>query len=40
MIKQGGVMLNKEKLMDVDLIFVEEENVLKIGKKKFVRIKR
>ena len=40
LIKQGGVMLNKEKLMDVDLIFVEEENVLKIGKKKFVRIKR
>ena len=40
LIKQGGVQLNGEKLLDLDLIFVEEENVLRIGKKKFVRLVR
>lgn len=39
LVKQGGVSLNGEKILDFDMVFVEEENVLKIGKKKFVRIK-
>jgi tyrosyl-tRNA synthetase len=40
LVKQGGVQLNGEKVLDIDLIFVEEHNVLKIGKKKFIRIKK
>jgi len=40
LVKQGGVQLNGEKVLDIDLILVEEENVLKIGKKKFVRLTR
>ncbi|HCL02523.1 MAG TPA: tyrosine--tRNA ligase [Lachnoclostridium phytofermentans] len=38
LIKQGGVQLNREKVMDIDCILTEQENVLKIGKKKFVRL--
>lgn len=40
LVKQGGVQLNGEKILDMDLIFMEEENVLRIGKKKFVRLIR
>ncbi len=40
LVKQGGVQLNGEKVLDIDLIFMEDENVLKVGKKKFVRILR
>ena len=38
LIKQGGVQLNREKVLDIDCILTEQENVLKIGKKKFVRL--
>lgn len=38
LIKQGGVQLNREKVMNIDCILTEQENVLKIGKKKFVRL--
>lgn len=38
LIQQGGVQLNKEKVLDIDCILTEKENVLKIGKKKFVRL--
>lgn len=40
LVAQGGVMINGERLMDIDFVFVEEETVLKIGKKKFVRIRK
>jgi tyrosyl-tRNA synthetase len=40
LIQQGGVQLNGDKVLDIDLVFIEETNVLKLGKKKFVRIKR
>lgn len=40
LIMQGGVKLNKEKVLDIDCILVEEENVLQIGKKKFVKLIR
>ncbi len=40
LIKQGGVQLNGDKVLDVDLIFIEDDNVLKIGKKKFIRINK
>jgi tyrosyl-tRNA synthetase len=38
LVKQGGVQLNGEKVLDIDLILVEDENVLKIGKKTFIRV--
>ncbi len=38
LIKQGGVQLNREKVLDIDCMLTEQENVLKIGKKKFVRL--
>ncbi len=38
LIKQGGVQLNREKVLDIDCILTEHENVLKIGKKKFIRL--
>lgn len=38
LIKQGGVQLNREKVLDIDCMLTERENVLKIGKKKFVRL--
>ncbi|ABX41148.1 tyrosine--tRNA ligase [Lachnoclostridium phytofermentans] len=38
LIKQGGVQLNREKVLDIDCVLTEQENVLKIGKKKFVRL--
>lgn len=40
LVAQGGVFVNGERLMDVDFIFVENETVLKIGKKKFVKIRK
>ncbi|MBE5961711.1 MAG: tyrosine--tRNA ligase [Lachnospiraceae bacterium] len=40
LISQGGVTLNEEKVFDINRMFVEKENVLKIGKKKFVRLLR
>lgn len=40
LILQGGVSLNEERVLDLDLVLVEEENVLKIGKKQFVRLVR
>jgi len=40
LIEQGGVSLNDEKIFDIDLVLVEDDNVLKIGKKKFIRIIR
>lgn len=38
LVAQGGVFINGDRLMDIDFIFVENETVLKIGKKKFVKI--
>lgn len=38
LVKQGGVLVNGEKLMDIDFVFVEAETVLRIGKKKFVKV--
>jgi tyrosyl-tRNA synthetase len=40
LVKQGGVQLNGEKILDLDLLLLEDENIIKIGKKKFVRICR
>lgn len=40
LVKQGGIQLNGDRVLDIDLILVEDKNVLKIGKKKFVRIKK
>lgn len=40
LVKQGGVQLNGEKILDIDLVLIEDENVLKIGRKKFVRLCR
>ncbi|MDD5935430.1 MAG: tyrosine--tRNA ligase [Clostridiales bacterium] len=40
LVKQGGVKLNKEKVLDIDCIFVEQENILQIGKKKFIKFLR
>lgn len=34
----GGISLNGERVLDIDCVLVEDENVLKIGKKKFVRL--
>lgn len=39
LIKQGGVTLNGDKILDIDCVFVEDENVLRIGKKKFIRLR-
>jgi tyrosyl-tRNA synthetase len=38
LVKQGGVQVNLKKLETVDEIFTEEQLVMRIGKKKFVRI--
>lgn len=38
LVKQGGVQVNRRKLESVEETFTEEELVMKIGKKKFVRI--
>ena len=38
LVAQGGVLVNGERLMDIDYIFVEPETVLRIGKKKFIKI--
>ena len=40
LVAQGGVFINGDRLMDIDFIFVEDETVLKIGKKKFVKIRK
>lgn len=40
LVAQGGVFINGDRLMDVDFIFIENETVLKIGKKKFVKIRK
>lgn len=40
LIKQGGVSLNGEKILDIDCVLVEDENVLRIGKKKFIRLRK
>lgn len=40
LIAQGGVRLNQERVLDIDCIFVEEENIIQIGKKKFIKIKK
>lgn len=38
LVKQGGVKLNKEKVLDIDCALIEEDNILQIGKKKFIRL--
>ena len=40
LIKQGGVTLNGDKILDIDCVLIEDENVLRIGKKKFVRLRK
>ena len=39
LVKQGGVQVNMRKLESVEETFTEEQLVMRIGKKKFVRIK-
>lgn len=38
LVEQGGVSINDERVLDMDLVLIEDENVLKIGKKKFIRL--
>ncbi len=38
LVKQGGVQVNQKKLEQVEVTFTEEQLVMRIGKKKFVRI--
>lgn len=38
LVKQGGVQVNQKKLDQVEVTFAEEQLVMRIGKKKFVRI--
>ena len=38
LVKQGGVQLNTEKVEDIMVKLEVDENILKIGKKKFVRV--
>jgi tyrosyl-tRNA synthetase len=38
LVKQGGVQVNQKKLEQVEIAFEEEQLVMRIGKKKFVRI--
>ena len=40
LVKQGGVKLNREKVLDIDCILLEQENILQIGKKKFIKFVR
>lgn len=40
LVKQGGVKINREKVLDIDCIFLEPENILQIGKKKFIKFVR
>jgi tyrosyl-tRNA synthetase len=40
LVKQGGVQINQERIEHLELPLQEEDIVLKIGKKKFVRITR
>lgn len=40
LVKQGGIKLNRERVLDIDCILMEEENVLQIGKKKFIKFIR
>ena len=40
LIKQGGVTLNGDKILDIDCVLIEDENVLRIGKKRFVRLRK
>ena len=37
LVKQGGIKLNRERVLDIDCILTEDENVLQIGKKKFIK---
>ncbi len=38
LVKQGGVQVNQKKLEQVEVTFTDEQLVMRIGKKKFVRI--
>ncbi len=38
LVEQGGVSINDERVLDMDLVLIEDENVLKIGKKQFIRL--
>ncbi len=38
LVKQGGVQVNQKKLDQVEITFTDEQLVMRIGKKKFVRI--
>lgn len=40
LVKQGGVQLNQEKVTNLEQLLSENEIVLKIGKKKFIRVER
>lgn len=40
LVQQGGVQMNGEKVLDLDCLLLERENILKIGKKKFVCFER
>ncbi len=38
LVKQGGVQINQKKLDQIEVTFTEEQLVMRIGKKKFVRV--
>lgn len=40
LIKQGGVSINGEKVLDADMMLIEKESVIRLGKKKFARIRK
>lgn len=40
LVKQGGVQLNGERLLDADCMLLEKESILKIGKKRFICFER
>ena len=38
LVQQGGVQINQERILDLDQSVIEDNAVLRIGKKKFVRV--
>ncbi|WP_252229712.1 tyrosine--tRNA ligase [Clostridium sp. ZBS15] len=40
LVEQGGVQVNTEKVLDFDNIKINDNDILKIGKKKFIKIKK
>ncbi|MDD3174410.1 MAG: S4 domain-containing protein [Herbinix sp.] len=38
LVKQGGIQLNQEKVVDLEQLLQGNDFVLRVGKKKFIRI--